>query len=330
MIYKSYLVEQNTAALDKKAYLFFGENLGLKNELKNKIKLYNKEAEILDFNQEEIVKNNNLILNEVNNISLFEKEKVIFIDQVDDKILEIIKEVCERFNDQKIYLFSSILEKKSKIRNYFEKSDNCGAVACYTDNEMGIRKIILNKLKNYKGLTPQIINLIAENSNLDRVKLNNELGKIIAYFQNKNIEYEKLEILLDIKINDDFNNLKDEALMGNKLKTNKLLSDTVIESEKNIFYLTLINQRFNKLKDVINLSKETNLEDAISKIKPPIFWKDKPNFMMQIKKWDLLKIKKILNKTYSLEIEIKSNASVNKNILIKKLMVDVCHLANAS
>ena len=154
MIYKSYLVEQNTAALDKKAYLFFGENLGLKNELKNEIKLNNKEAEILDFNQEEIVKNNNLILNEVNNISLFEKEKVIFIDQVDDKILEIIKEICERFNDQKIYLFSSILEKKSKIRNYFEKSDNCGAVACYTDNEIGIRKIILNKLKNYKGLTP--------------------------------------------------------------------------------------------------------------------------------------------------------------------------------
>lgn len=330
MIYKSYLVEQNTAALDKKAYLFFGENLGLKNELKNEIKLNNKEAEILDFNQEEIVKNNNLILNEVNNISLFEKEKVIFIDQVDDKILEIIKEICETFNDQKIYLFSSILEKKSKIRNYFEKSDNCGAVACYTDNEIGIRKIILNKLKNYKGLTPQIINLITENSNLDRVKLNNELGKIIAYFQNKNIEYEKLEILLDIKINNDFNNLKDGALMGNKLKTNKLLSDTIIESEKNIFYLTLINQRFNKLKDVINLSKETNLEDAISKIKPPIFWKDKPNFMTQIKKWNLLKIKKILNKTYSLEIEIKSNPSVNKNILIKKLMVDVCQLANAS
>jgi DNA polymerase-3 subunit delta len=330
MIYKSYLVEQNTAALDKKAYLFFGENLGLKNELKNEIKLNNKEAEILDFNQEEIVKNNNLILNEVNNISLFEKEKVIFIDQVDDKILEIIKEICETFNDQKIYLFSSILEKKSKIRNYFEKSDNCGAVACYTDNEIGIRKIILHKLKNYKGLTPQIINLITENSNLDRVKLNNELGKIIAYFQNKNIKYEKLEILLDIKINNDFNNLKDEALMGNKLKTNKLLSDTIIESEKNIFYLTLINQRFNKLKDVINLSKETNLEDAISKIKPPIFWKDKPNFMTQIKKWNLLKIKKILNKTYSLEIEIKSNPSVNKNILIKKLMVDVCQLANAS
>jgi DNA polymerase-3 subunit delta len=330
MIYKSYLIEQSNVVLDKKFFLFFGENLGLKNDLKNKIKLSNKEAEMLHFNQDEIIKNDNIIFNEINNISLFEKEKIIFIEQVDDKILEIIKEICEKFNDQKIYLFSNILEKKSKIRSYFEKSDKCGAVACYADNEIGIRKIILNKLKGYSGLSPQIINLIIENSNLDRIKLNNELEKIVTYFQNKKIEYEKLEILLDIKINDNFNNLKDEALIGNKLRTNKLLSDTIIDSEKSIFYLTLINQRLNKLKDAINFSKETNLEDAISKIKPPVFWKDKPNFMLQTKKWNTKKIKKILNKTYYLEIEIKSNSTINKNILIKKLIVDVCLLANVS
>ena len=330
MIYKSYLIEQSNVVLDKKIFLFFGENLGLKNDLKNKIKLSNKKAEILHFNQDEIIKNDNIIFNEINNISLFEKEKIIFIEQVDDKILEIIKEICEKFNDQKIYLFSNILEKKSKIRSYFEKSDKCGAVACYADNEIGIRKIILNKLKGYSGLSPQTINLIIENSNLDRIKLNNELEKIVTYFQNKKIEYEKLEILLDIKINDNFNNLKDEALIGNKLRTNKLLSDTIIDSEKSIFYLTLINQRLNKLKDAINFSKETNLEDAISKIKPPVFWKDKLNFMLQTKKWNTKKIKKILNKTYYLEIEIKSNSTINKNILIKKLIVDVCLLANVS
>ena len=330
MIYKSYLIEQSNVVLDKKFFLFFGENLGLKNDLKNKIKLSNKEVEMLHFNQDEIIKNDNIIFNEINNISLFEKEKIIFIEQVDDKILEIIKEICEKFNDQKIYLFSNILEKKSKIRSYFEKSDKCGAVACYADNEIGIRKIILNKLKGYSGLSPQIINLIIENSNLDRIKLNNELEKIVTYFQNKKIEYEKLEILLDIKINDNFNNLKDEALIGNKLRTNKLLSDTIIDSEKSIFYLTLINQRLNKLKDAINFSKETNLEDAISKIKPPVFWKDKLNFMLQTKKWNTKKIKKILNKTYYLEIEIKSNSTINKNILIKKLIVDLCLLANVS
>ena len=330
MIYKSYIIEQKINEIRENLFLFFGENLGLKNDFKNKIKSKNKDCEVINYNQEEILKNEDLFFSEINNISLFERKKIYFIDQANDKILKIIKEIEPKIDTQKLYIFSEILDKKSKIRNYFEKSEFCGAVACYQDNEIGIRKIIVDKLSGFTGLTPNNINLIVENSNLDRVKLNNELNKILTYFQNKKLDSEKLEILLDIRVNDNFNNLKDEALMGNKLKTNKLLSDTIIDSEKNIFYLTLINQRLNKLKEVINMSKGINLEDAISKVKPPIFWKDKPNFIVQTKKWDPKKIKKILNKTYALEIEIKSNAAINKNVLIKKLMVDVCHLASAS
>jgi len=174
------------------------------------------------------------------------------------------------------------------------------------------------------------INLIINKSNLDRVKLNNELNKIIIYFQDKELNSEKLELLLDDKVNNDFNLLKDEALMGNKINTNKLLSDTVLESEKNIFYLNLINLRLNKLNEVSNFRKTTNLENAINLIKPPIFWKDKTNFAEQAKKWDTKKIRKILSKTYNVEIEIKSNSMIEKNILIKKLIIDMCNLANAS
>ena len=56
----------------------------------------------------------------------------------------------------------------------------------------------------------------------------------------------------------------------------------------------------------------------------------KPAFLKQAKKWNMNKIKKILDKTYSLELEIKSNSIVNKNILLKKLLIDICNLANAS
>ena len=38
MIYKSYLLEKNIGLLKNKIVLFYGENLGLKNELKEKIK----------------------------------------------------------------------------------------------------------------------------------------------------------------------------------------------------------------------------------------------------------------------------------------------------
>ena len=42
-----------------------------------------------------------------------------------------------------------------------------------------------------------------------------------------------------------------------------------------------------------------------------------------------MKIRKILNKSYELEINIKSNKAIGKEILVKKFLVDICNLANA-
>ena len=93
--------------------------------------------------------------------------------------------------------------------------------------------------------------------------------------------------------------------------------------------MSLINQRLLKLAEVIELSKKKNLESAVNTLKPPIFWKDKPLFMTQVHKWNLKKIKKVLNETYNLELKIKSNSSINQNILIKKLLVDICNFASS-
>ena len=328
MLFKRYIVEEDLNKLNKDFVLFYGENLGLKNEFKKKIITENKDAEIIKFDQDEIIKNEELFLNEIYNISLFEKKKIYFINQANDKIINIIEEIQTKLIDQKLYVFSDILDKRSKLRNYFEKSTNCGAVACYPDNEINIKKIIHNKLKGYEGLSAQNINMLVDNCSLDRIKLNNELSKIVSYFTDKKIVNKKLEVLLDYKTNDDFNTLKDEALNGNKSTTNKLLSNTIMSAEKNIYYLSLLNQRLNKLYETCNLTKLSNLDNAINTIRPPIFWKDKAAFKIQATKWNLNKIKKILNETYNLEIRIKSDSQIDKSLLMKKLLIDVCKMAN--
>ena len=127
--------------------------------------------------QEEILADENNLYNKIFNKSLF-NEKEILIENANDKILEIIKTIENKIEDHKIYFFSQVLDKKSKLRAYFEKSKELGIVACYNDNYISLRKIILKKLKGYTGLTPEIINLIINNTHNDRVKLNNELNKI--------------------------------------------------------------------------------------------------------------------------------------------------------
>jgi DNA polymerase-3 subunit delta len=327
MIYKSYILEQNVNSIDENIGLFYGVNLGLKNDLKAKILENYKNSEILRYSQDELLKNKTLLENEIKNISLFEKNKIFFIENANDKILDLVQEFEDILSDRKIFLFSDVLDKKSKLRNYTEKSKKCACIACYEDNEASIKKLINSKLNGFNGLSPYNINLIIEHTNLDRSKLNNELNKIISCFPNKNILNDKLEILLNAKTNNDFNKLKDEAFLGNRINTNKLLAQTGMDNEKNIFYLNIINQRLDKLLQIHNFGK-SKIEDAINSLKPPVFWKDKPNLTNQAGKWDKFKVQKMINLTFNLEKKIKSNNLIEKNILIKKLLVDICSLAN--
>ena len=120
MIHKSYLIEQNLGLLKNNFALFYGENLGLINEFKNKL-IKDKSISTLNFTQNEILANENILKNEIYNISLFANNKIIFIQDASDKILKIIEEIVPKIDETKIYLFSSTLDKKSKLRKFCEK-----------------------------------------------------------------------------------------------------------------------------------------------------------------------------------------------------------------
>ena len=327
MILKTYDLDKK---INAKIFLFHGVNDGQKEEIiERKFKPLFGEN-LFKYFENEIFSDIDSFHNQVRSKSFFEKSKLIIIKDASDKIkneIEILKE--KNLDDIKIILISNILDKKSKLRNFFEKSKLYGITACYLDNEITIKKIIQKNLKDFKILSPQAINIIYNNCGLDRIKLSNEIDKIKTFFQNKELQLDKLEEILNLRTNDDFNVLKDEAFKGNKQKTNTLLSDTIFEEEKNIYYLNLINQKLDKLAQINQYKFNSNYEAAISKVKPPIFWKDKPIIIEQARRWDANKIRNILAKTHHIEIQIKSNSIINKKILLKKLVLDVCNLANS-
>jgi len=332
MIYKSYILEQNIkTAFDKKMFLFYGENQGLKSDFKNQIKENKKDYEIIRLYQEDLLKNEELFFNEINNKSLFNENKIILINEATDKIFPQIEKIENMISNEKVFIFSDILDKKSKLRNCFEKSNNLGVVACYEDNEAQMRKIISTKLKEYQRVTPQLINQIIQTSGLNRSKTNNEIDKIKSFFTNKIIDETKVDSLLNIRTNEDFNKLKDAALNGNKENTNKLLADTAFTLENNVLYLSLINQRI-MLLEKINILKENkkNIENIIHNLRPPVFWKDKPMIISQSTKWNSYNIKEAIKKTYEAELQLKSNSSINKEVIIKNLIVELCSTATAA
>ena len=327
MILKSYIVEQNIEILKTyQATLIYGQNNGIKDDIKQKLKNKNKSSEIIVFFEEEILKNKNLLYDNIINESLFNEKKTIFIHEVSDKILNQISECLEKENKEiKIYIFSDNLEKKSKLRNLFERSKNLAALPCYEDNERTLIAYVNKELNGYKGLSGEIINSIISNSNMNRSVIKNELIKIKNFFLEKKINKKETLEILNIKNNTRFDEIRDNALSGEREKINQSLSEINILKEDIFLYLNSLNYRIMKLQEIIKISEgNTNkYGETLNSLRPPIFWKDKPVVVKQLKKWNLESLTILASKISETEILIKKNSFIRNDVVLKDLIIDV-------
>ena len=329
MIFKSYLVESNLSLLkDKNIILLYGENNGLKDDIKKSIIEKNKNKEIIRLTQDDILKNNSLLDNEIMNLSLFDDKKIILIDNITDKSFSLIEKNVSQ-NNCLICLFSGVLERRSKLRNLFEKEKTLGLIPCYEDNEITLQNYIKNYLKNIKGLNHEIINFIINNSNKSRDKIKNELDKTAVYFMEKEINISELRQLLNLDENDNSQRLRDTAILGDKRLLNDLISKTQINEQDNMIYIRGLLNQFIKLAEILEINKTTkNLTKAIESLKPSIFWKDKPMVLGQANKWEINKIKTTINELTDAEILIKSSTDIKGSEITKKLLIDICNKAS--
>ena len=333
MILKSYIVEQNIEVLNGyQGVLIHGKNHGIKDDVKKKIRNKNKNSEIIIFFEEEILKEKNILYQSVVNESLFWEKRVIFIQEATDKIFHQITECLGKENKNvQIYIFSENLEKKSKLRNLFEKKKTLAIFACYEDNERTLIAYVNKELQGFKGLSGEITNLIIYNSNMDRRAIKNELVKIKNFFLEKKIHENELLEILNIKDNTSFDEIRDYALNGEKRKINKLLSEIDIVNEETFFYLNNLNYRILKLKEIIMMSgnNKNKYEQNLENLKPPIFWKDKPVVIKQLEKWNLKELTQMTVKIGKIEILMKKNSHIRNDIIIKDLIVNLTNKASS-
>ena len=332
MILKSFLVEKDLSIIDKYFItLFYGENIGLKDEIKKKIKEKFKNYEQINFNQDEVIKNEALE-EQIYNVSLFSKNKVIFVSEISDKIRKKIIEIGENpQNNIKIFLFAENLERKSILRSHFEKNKNASIIPCYQDNHRTLTEYLRKSLDGFTGINQEIINLLIENSGFDRKVLDNEIEKIKVLFLDKRIKLEKLEKLINNPYNLDFDKLRDSCLEANKNKLNYNLGNIVLQNEDAYFYLNNLSLRIEKLSKLQNQYKiDKNMEVAIENVKPKVFWKDKPIFIKQVEKWNLKKLEKAKKMLIDTELKMKTRLNNYNNILIKNLIIDLYKIAKST
>ena len=327
MILKSYILEKNkNLLLNYQSILFYGENLGLKKIFKDFLKNKSSEAEIINLYQEDVLKNSSTFTDHLLNNSLFNKNKLIIINEVNDKIIQHTNMILNIDNDIKLVLIAENLEKRSKLRSLFEKDKKLQIVPCYKDNEIALSSFIRQELSEYKGLSQEMINIMINTSNFERDVIINMINKIKIYFDKKILEKKVFTELIDENsTSDNFDRLRDASLLGNKLKLEQLISNSNLISEYNLLYLYKLTARLSKLLDANKLlSKGHNMINATDNLKPPIFWKDKESFIEQMKKWNEEKIRISLKEISELEMKIKKELTGKNDFLIKQILVNLC------
>ena len=335
MIIKSYEVKKNLQNLLKyKLFLLYGENNGLKKDIKESIikSIGEKNTiEFLSLDENDIKENEENFYNSIFSGSLFYDKRLITINNGTDKILKPLESVADKFPENIfLVIFSEVLEKKSKLRNFFEKNTKTLCVACYLDNEKDLSVIARNELKNTNILLPaELINFLIEKSNNDRENLKNEIQKIKLYaLSNKNLKIEEIKNIINFSGEMKSDSLVNECLCGNILQYKKILSEMYSNTINQIFILRILTNKIQRLLKMKELEKEYNsIDNLINSSKPPVFWKEKPMIKKQLAIWSLDALKKIVYEINYTELMCKKNPDISK-IIFFKFFTNLCKKAS--
>ena len=316
MIIKSYEVNKINPEIHN-LLLFYGKNEGLKNQItknivKNTINIHN-------YDEKEVLDNENVFIDNLLTKSLFDEKKLIIIKRSTDKILKIIESLkSEKLEDITIIINADNLEKKSKLRSFFEKNKETICIAFYPDNDQTLSKLAYDFLKNKKiSISQSSINLIINKCNGDREALYNELNKIDLYTQNgKKITTEDIMKITNLIENHSVSELVDNCLAKNNKKIINILNENNFNNED---CMLITRSLLNKSKRILQLVKEfqnnKSIELTISSAKPPIFWKDKEITKQQIKYWRPENIKDLIYKLTDIELLVKKNVNNSINLI---------------
>ena len=318
MIVKNFKL--NKKIVDK--YMFFllyGKNEGLQNEIIQSQFLKNYEGQIDKYDETEFLKNNEIIITELLSKSFFESKKILIVSRTTDKITKVIEEIEERdMTDVKIIFKSGILEKKSKLRNYFEKKSNLITIPFYEDDVRSLTSVIITFINKHEiRLSRESVNLLVNRANGERENLKIELDKILYYSQSNNkIEFEHIQKLTNLAENYSVSELADSCLNRNKKNISKILNENNYTDDDCILILRTLLAKSKRLLTIIKKLNETeNLESAISNIKPPIFWKEKESVKKQAITWRIDELKSRIYKINEIEFLIKSNSGKSLNLV---------------
>ena len=315
-----------------KFFLLYGKNKGLIEETIQKDLKKFLPKNTYKYDENEILNNLDNFRENIFNKSFFDNDKLVIIQRVSDKILKIIEELKEKeVEDVAIILISDQLEKKSKLRTFFEKDKKTICIPFYEDTNQTLSFIVQNFLKKLNiNLSQQNINVIVGRAKGDRASLNNELMKLENYAMDKSsINLDDILKLTNLAENYDASELVENSLAQNQKQTLHILNENNFSNEDCIMIIRIyLNKLKRLLKIMSHIKTNDDINQAIMNYRPPIFWKEKDFVKKQVKIWKYENIAELISKTNLLELQLKKNPTISIYLLTNFILEKTLNINN--
>ncbi len=288
-------------------FLFYGDNQGRVEDcslitIKSLKKKFGK-ISVNYYSNDDLKKGTfNQLLTNSTNEDLFANKNVLVLSLYDQRPAKEIVETLKKNISLSVILIIKCaqLKKSSALRKFFEDSKKYLTIPCYEESETD-KKNIVRKFFHSENLdiSEEEIELISNILSNQKLEIENELKKLIIYIKTSNSEIRSSISIISENISENINQLifllaskNKKAFLTAFFKSKEIQSDQI----RLINYLA---DHFIKLLEVkTEIKSGVDKNFAIKNLRPPIFFKDIPEFNKHVDIWQEKDINFFLRKLF--------------------------------
>lgn len=224
--------------------------------------------------------------------------------------------------DTLIIVEAGDLANRSKLRVLFEGADVAAAVPCYVEDSGSLETVIADLLKE-RGLSADsdVIGFLAERLVGDRMVARGEVEKLALYaLGNQRLTLEDVEA----SIGDSSTLEPDEPILaaaeGDYAALDRALQRLFAEGTAPVAILRTAQRHFQRLQLIAAKVEQGSTPDmAVEQLKPPVFFKLKPRFTAQARRWPAASVRSALERLVDAEADVKRTGIPDQTVCARVL-----------
>lgn len=263
------------------------------------------------FSSDRLVEDAARLGDEANAVSMMGGDRLIRVEDAGDKLTPQIKTYLENPSPHTLVILEAgELGPRSSLRLLCEKAKNAAALPCYVEDERDLTRLIRDMLDEHNlTVQPDATNWLASNIAGNRQRARAEIEKLITYMgqEASQVTLEDAMAACGEAGAKNFDDLV-YAVAGRRSEVALRAYDQLLgEGVAFVAILRALQNHFRKLHLTrARIEEGLDLEQAVKKLAPPIFFKQEPAFKAQLGSWSLPALSQILSRLNALEAQCKT------------------------